>query len=483
MPKSAHTIAEGAKTCSVCGYRIPYTAEDIKEILASGKLAEYTYADFHTDGDLSEKGHIYNEYTEGVKYGNTYLLNTTRLADKSYKYDEGHEEYADMKVGFSLTVNSWAASGRSGYVYLAAHENGSWGIGFMFTLVEGNPNLRFVYRSSDNGRVEFTKGITLDITLGEKDYYELGVIKNDDGSIFVFAMVNGELFMSETLTTETLEAYKNAATHDGLGGAASILFNGSAAVPSISGIICDREHKYPDETYACKDYACEICGTEKTHTAEHKWGDAVLEKRGDCENKDVWSSTCSVCGEKTVYDGDLRHDWDEESAVIVRKRSCGGIDEIVRYTCKKCNAKSGDITLEGTGIEGAHDYVSTTIKEATCVEKGLEKEVCSKCGDEKPAAETPVDENNHKHAEAVSGKPATATETGIKDHFVCKDCGKKLLKNGDSYTEATDEDLIIPVEEKSGCASGISSASLFLPVSVLAIALAVILKKKKSVRK
>lgn len=505
IAKVEHTFAEGSKKCSVCGFRMAYTADDMAEILASGKLNKYTYSDLHVNYEMSEMGHIYNNYTDGVKYGNTFLLNTERLGDKNYKYVEGHENYADMMVGFSLNVSAWAGTGRSGYVYLAAHENGSWGIGFQFTLVNENPNLRFVYRSGDasNQRNEFVAAQSINMQLNKAYYFELGVIKNDDGSIFAFAIKDGELFMSGTLTASTLKSMKCEENHDGIGGAASIVFNGSTTVPSIAATICDKEHKYPAEMHACKDYECEICGAVKAHTADHDWGEETTEQAGTCTVKDKLSKTCKECGEKAEYDGDYRHEWDEKNPEIVTKRSCGDVDEVVKYICKLCAAKSGEITLADTGIEGPHNYETETIKEATCTEKGSEKEVCSKCGDEKAEAETPIDENNHKHVKAINGKAATCTENGIKDHFVCSDCKSKLVKNGEAYVIVTDEELVINATghnyengvckncnaadpdyvapaENNGCASDVSTVAILLPLLAVAV---VILKKKQKFSK
>lgn len=443
VPKADHTIAAGAKTCSVCGYRIPYTADDMDEILASDKLNKYVYSDFHVNDEKSEKGHIYNEYTDGVKYGNTYLLNTTKLGEKNYQYEEGHSEYANMLVGFSLNISEWANSIRDGYVYLAAHENGSWGIGFQFKFSAGAKNLRINYKSTDGKQVTFVSAKTMNVNLNEKHYYQVGVMKNDDGSIFAFAFIDGELFLSGTLSAEQLEQYANEATHNGLGGAASIVFNGSTAAPSVKATICDKEHKLPAETFACKDYDCEICGTTVVHTAEHTWGKETLKQAGTCTVKDKLSKMCSVCGEEIVYDGNYRHEWDQEHPTIVTKRSCNNVDEVVKYPCKVCGEQSDEITLEGTGISGAHDYKVVTVTEATCVIKGKVKLVCSKCHDEKDEQETPVNADNHKNVSAVGGKAATCTESGIKDHFVCSDCDKKLLADGDGYVTVSDEDLVI----------------------------------------
>ena len=283
----------------------------------------------------------------------------------------------------------------------------------------------------------------MNVNLNEKHYYQVGVMKNDDGSIFAFAFIDGELFLSGTLSAKQLEQYANEATHNGLGGAASIVFNGSATAPSVKATICDKEHKLPAETFACKDYDCEICGTTVAHTAEHTWGKETLKQAGTCTVKDKLSKTCGVCGEEIVYDGNYRHEWDQEHPTIVTKRSCNKVDEVVKYPCKLCGEQSDERTLEGTGIPGAHDYEVVTVTEATCVIKGKVKLVCSKCQDEKDEQETPVNADNHKNVSAVAGKAATCTESGIKDHFVCSDCGKKLLADGDGYVTVSDEDLVI----------------------------------------
>ena len=509
IAKADHTIAEGAKTCSVCGYRIPYTADDLDEILASGKLNKYTYSDFHADDAMSEMGHIYNSYTDGVKYGNTFLLNTNKLESKKYEYVEGHENYADMMVGLSLNVSAWAGTGRSGYVYLAAHENGSWGIGFMFSLVEGNPNLRIVYKSADDEKNSdgstkswtntFVAAQTIDMQLNKAYYFELGVIKNDDGSIFAFAIKDGELFMSGTLTAKVLEDYKYEANHNGIGGAASIVFNGNTATPSIAGTMCDKTHKYPEQMFDCKDYKCEICGAVKAHTADHDWGEATVVEAGTCTVKDKMSATCKVCGEKTEYDGNFNHQWDKENPITVTAASCGGVDAVVKYKCKLCEAESENITLEGTGIEGEHNFEVRTIKEATCTEAGLVKIACSKCGYGESEEERPIDANNHKHVKAENGKAASCTENGIKDHFVCSDCNKKLVKNGEAYTAVTEEELVIKATghdyengvckncnakdpdyvapADNGCKSDVSSVAVLMPLLAVAV---VILKKKQN---
>ena len=206
--------------------------------------------------------------------------------------------------------------------------------------------------------------------------------------------------------------------------------------------------------------------------------------------------------------GGKPHEWDKEHPIIVVKRSCGGIDEVVKYVCKVCGKESSEITLENTGVPGSHDFVTKTTKQATCVEKGLKQRICTKCGAVDWSYEIPTDKNNHEHILPVSGKAATCTEKGIKDYFICSDCKAKLLKDGDDYVTVTEEELVIkatghdyengvckicnaadpdyvapvdssyekPSENNGGCFSDVKSVAILLPLLAVAV---VILKKKQ----
>lgn len=50
---------------------------------------------------------------------------------------------------------------------------------------------------------------------------------------------------------------------------------------------------------------------------------------------------------------------------------------------------------------------------------------------------------DHANATLVAEVPATTEAEGTKEHYTCADCGKLLVKNGETYTEVTSQDLVI----------------------------------------
>lgn len=50
---------------------------------------------------------------------------------------------------------------------------------------------------------------------------------------------------------------------------------------------------------------------------------------------------------------------------------------------------------------------------------------------------------DHANATLVAEVPATTETDGTKEHYTCPDCGKLLVKNGETYTEVTEQDLVI----------------------------------------
>lgn len=70
-----------------------------------------------------------------------------------------------------------------------------------------------------------------------------------------------------------------------------------------------------------------------------------------------------------------------------------------------------------------HDFVEEVVKEATCSEDGIVKEVCSICGEVK--SEKTVKAYNHSECEWKIVKEATCEEEGEKD-YVCKLCQEVL---------------------------------------------------------
>ncbi len=452
-----HSLIDGEKYCERgCGYRIPYTQEDMDEILALDSLTKYTYSDASPVDEKSTLGQISRAESGG--YDNNFTINCYEDEEGNNFYEEGKENTHDMLVSFSLNLTDWAGEARSHFVYLNSHENGAWGIGFQFVLREGARNLRVNYKPIDNkyggdGRC-FIEAVSFDLAkfaLNTEQQFTLGAVQNDDGSWFVFAYWNGELFLSGTLTNEILEECAEESTHNGLGGGVGFVFNGSQAGGlSVTGRICDIEHKAEGETFACKNYDCTVCGVTVIAKEEHSWGESVKTGEGSCTVKEQYTRTCEVCGDKTEYEGKFVHTWDKENPIVVTEAACGGVDRVVKYDCTLCDEVSEEEPVPGSGYEGVHKYEYKEIVAATCVSEGQEQGVCTRCGATEEPSKTPINKNAHAYGDEIAAVPATCTANGTKAHYECSLCDKIFVKNGDVYTEVTAADLVIAAGHSYG---------------------------------
>ena len=113
-----------------------------------------------------------------------------------------------------------------------------------------------------------------------------------------------------------------------------------------------------------------------------------------------------------------------------------------------CAVKVGDYYL-------VHKHNLDFVKpnDATCTEDGNEEHYhCSICGmnfaDEAGAIELTdvVIPAAHAFGDWMPKKEATCTQTGHEDHFCCSVCGlyKMLSSDGETYVDATEEEVIIP---------------------------------------
>ena len=203
----------------------------------------------------------------------------------------------------------------------------------------------------------------------------------------------------------------------------------------------DREKA--DETNPVK---CTKCGFEITpaghyeHTADSEWHNSadgkyhyhecthsgcsvILDKAehfggtATCENKAV----CSVCG--LEYGDKLGHDYGEIKYTWTSDNTCKA-----ERVCKHDSAHTESETVTATG---------TTIKAATCKEKGKMKYTATFVNTAFAAQEKEVDIDfaEHDFDTLIPEVPATTTEFGVKEHKDCKVCGKHFDKDGNEITE------------------------------------------------
>ncbi len=447
-----HNVPEGEKFCSRegCTYRIPYTESDMEEVLGLENLTKYQYSDSHVFDSNSVFGQI--RTPEGASaYENNFLINAKKDNEGNYVYEEGKADVHNMMISFSLNLSQYATNGRSSYVWMMAHENGQFGIGFMFCFYSSGANLRVRYKSDDGKDMSAIADKKLTgFALNQEQKFDLGVVQNSDGSFFIFAYYNDALFFTGTLTNEQLESNANEATHNGLGGAIGMIFNGSSSIASPVGTICNKQHiaKLGDgeEQYACKDYNCSICNAQILHTVDHNWGAGVSNNDGDCNNKETFTYTCSTCQSTQEREGDFVHAWGSEP-VIVKNAECGGVLAQGYYVCGECEVHSETKDIEGSAdaLPDSCELEEYVITPATCVEEGELGFKCKHCGlvDEESGTE-PIAIVDHTYGEEIEATKPSCDGNGMQAHYECSVCEKLFTKDGDVYTEVQAEDITIP---------------------------------------
>ena len=166
-------------------------------------------------------------------------------------------------------------------------------------------------------------------------------------------------------------------------------------------------------------YVCSVCGEiisgcETIPAIGHEFDDGEIIKNATCTENGAVTYKCSVCGEtKTETIEKLPH------TVVT--------DPAVSATCTKSGLTQGShCSVCGTIIVSQkvvkalnHKYVTKTLKEPTCTEKGIRSYTCQHCGDTytkeiSMIAHTPVTDN------AVA---PTCTKTGLTQGSHCSECG------------------------------------------------------------
>ncbi len=162
---------------------------------------------------------------------------------------------------------------------------------------------------------------------------------------------------------------------------------------------------------------CPYCGYER-HV--HDWVPATC----------VSPKTCQTCGETEGKPDPANH----TDRTEVRNQ-CEATCEEAGYTGDTCCAACGQVLAQGREIPAAgHRWESVrVIREATCIEQGLQECVCTVCGRTEERV-LPMDPAMHAGAtELRDSRPATCGAAGYTGDTYCLDCGKK----GDSGPRAS----------------------------------------------
>ena len=183
--------------------------------------------------------------------------------------------------------------------------------------------------------------------------------------------------------------------------------------------LCGDDHPDADNDYYCDQCKVNLCGDNHPDTNNDYYCDQC--KVNLCFDKHVDEDTdyyCDYCNTNLCFD---QHP-----------------DENNDYYCDQCNTNLCFDQHEAEVVPG---------KEASCTETGLtEGSVCKNCGqilvaqEEIPVTAHPDTDQDYvcdvckanlcfgeHEAEAVPGKEATCTETGLTEGSICKNCGQILV--------------------------------------------------------
>ncbi len=153
--------------------------------------------------------------------------------------------------------------------------------------------------------------------------------------------------------------------------------------------------------------------TGETHT--HSYTSSIT-TAATCETAGVRTYVCDCGDSYTESIAALGHSYN--SVVTDPTCTAGGY---TTYTCATCGDSYQDNQTSATG----HSAEAVPGKAATCTETGLtDGSVCSVCNEVLTAQEE-IPALGHT-AEAVPGKAATCTETGLTDGSVCSVCNEVL---------------------------------------------------------
>ena len=153
----------------------------------------------------------------------------------------------------------------------------------------------------------------------------------------------------------------------------------------------------------------------------------------------------------------------------------GGFECVATITCVNC----GDVISE-TKVA-----TKTIVREASCTQEG---QIAYSVAFDNPYfnAQTKiisVAKLAHSYT-YVGAVEATKDKDGMKEHYICNDCNKYFVKDGETYMEVSYGELVIRYkndepEEKKGCGSSILASSLVLTISACLSAVLVLVRRKE----
>lgn len=181
---------------------------------------------------------------------------------------------------------------------------------------------------------------------------------------------------------------------------------------TIKGLTCTQDEEI--------DYTCSECGYVKkeiTKATGHEWGEWQTTLAQTCTTDGKEERTCAKCSEKEERTlKAIGHEWGEWKITLAQTCTTDGKEE---RTCAKCSKKE-ERTLKVTG----HKSETVGAKAPTCKEDGYTgDEVCKVCHETLNKGTTIPKTNSHEWGKWTTVREATCTEKGeqIRKCAVCRE--------------------------------------------------------------
>ena len=292
-------------------------------------------------------------------------------------------------------------------------------------------------------------------------YEDIGdAIYDVDLSPVEFSIENGSVTLACAHQTELQNQKEPTCTEDGYTG--DLVCSICGEVLSRGETIPATGHQYGsaweyDETNHW--HVCTACG-DQTGTAQHSWSEWEITKPATETEEGEKTRSCTVCGAvQTAQIPTLTH---THTLVLVgaEAAACTEAGCITHYECTGCGRLFQDaegtqeLTAEEVTIPAAgHKPEAMPGKEATCTESGLtEGSVCSVCGEVLVEQET-IPAQGHTWGAWTVTQPATDTTEGSRSR-TCSVCG------------VTQTEVIPPLSASSGGSDSQSVYPVVVPSQV-----------------
>ncbi len=251
-------------------------------------------------------------------------------------------------------------------------------------------------------------------------------------------------------------------------------------VGNVECYYCENCHKHFSDSEGLNeidDWSIPKTPHDLTH---HAGVPATCETDGTAE---YW--TCA--NEPGVYYGDEACSFKLETIVIQAygheyvgpsyewKEIDGGFECVASIRCVNC-----DDVISETKVA-----TKTVVREASCTQEG---QIAYSVAFDNPYFNEQtkiisVAKLAHSYT-YVGAVEATKDKDGMKEHYICNDCNKYFVKDGETYKEVSYAELVIKYkneepEEKKGCGSSILASSLVLTISACLSALLILVRRKE----